>query len=201
MKRPIVTLLTLLCVLVGYGQTGSEVLSQMGNKLGAMGAYRIDFELEMPGTTDSSKGYCVVDGVKYIISIDDLRQGCDGEVVWTLNGANREVTFDTPRTESRSLFDNPTKAFDFTAELFAVESITTTQRDKWQLVLRPTEGVLDGIEKVVVIVDKESLLPTMLGYDMAGVGLAVNIKKIAPQTSTSNFKPTIPDGYEVIDFR
>ena len=194
--------MTLLCATIGRGQTGGEILSQMGAKLNAMGAYRIDFELEMPTATDTSKGYCVVEGERYVISIEDLSQGCDGQTQWTLNGQNREVTFDTPRTESRSLFDNPTKAFDFSEELFAVESVTSTNDGDWQLVLLPAEGVLDGIERVVVRVDKKSLLPTALGYDMAGIGLWINIAKIAPTSTTpSIFKPTILEGYEVIDFR
>lgn len=194
--------MTLLCATIGRGQTGGEILSQMGAKLNAMGAYRIDFELEMPTATDTSKGYCVVERERYVISIEDLSQGCDGQTQWTLNGQNREVTFDTPRTESRSLFDNPTKAFDFSEELFAVESVTSTNDGDWQLVLLPAEGVLDGIERVVVRVDKKSLLPTALGYDMAGIGLWINIAKIAPTSTTpSIFKPTIPEGYEVIDFR
>lgn len=202
MKRAITLLLTLLCATIGRGQTGGEILSQMGAKLNAMGAYRIDFELEMPTATDTSKGYCVVERERYVISIEDLSQGCDGQTQWTLNGQNREVTFDTPRTESRSLFDNPTKAFDFSEELFAVESVTSTNDGDWQLVLLPAEGVLDGIERVVVRVDKKSLLPTALGYDMAGIGLWINIAKIAPTSTTpSIFNPTIPEGYEVIDFR
>ena len=174
----------------------------MGAKLNAMGAYLIDFELEMPGATATSKGHCVVEGERYVISIEDLSQGCDGQTQWTLNGQNREVTFDTPHTESRSLFDNPTRAFDFAQELFAVESVTTTQRGEWELILRPSDGVLDGIDKVMVNVDKKSLLPTMLGYDMAGIRLWINISKITPTSTTpANFKPTIPEGYEVIDFR
>lgn len=202
MKRAITLLLTLLCATIGRGQTGGEILSQMGAKLNAMGAYRIDFELEMPGATATSKGHCVVDGDRYVISIEDLSQGCDGQTLWTLNGQNREATFDTPRTDSRNLFDNPTKAFDFANELFAVESVTSTNDGDWQLVLLPAEGVLDGIERVVVRVDKKSLLPTALGYDMAGIGLWINIAKIAPTSSTPTiFNPTIPEGYEVIDFR
>ncbi|MBQ5669295.1 MAG: hypothetical protein IIV29_01220 [Tidjanibacter sp.] len=202
MKRAITLLLTLLCATIGRGQTGGEILSQMGAKLNAMGAYRIDFELEMPTATDTSKGYCVVEGERYVISIEDLSQGCDGQTQWTLNGQNREATFDTPRTDSRNLFDNPTKAFDFSEELFAVESVTTNKNGDWQLVLLPAEGVLDGIERVVVRVDKKSLLPTALGYDMAGIGLWINIAKIAPTSTTPTiFTPTIPEGYEVIDFR
>ena len=66
----------------------------------------------------------------------------------------------------------------------------------------PNAVYQDGIERVVVRVDKKSLLPTALGYDMAGIGLWINIAKIAPTSTTPTiFKPTIPDGYEVIDFR
>lgn len=202
MKRFFVFFAVLCGTLTLYAQSGSEVLGALSEKLGAMDSYRIDFELEMPSATSTSKGYCVVSGERYKIAIEELMQGCDGTTLWMLNGVNREVTFDTPRTDSRSLFDNPTKAFDFADELFAIESVTTNEQGEWQLILLPAEGVLDGIESVVVNVDKMSGLPTLLGYNIAGVELTIKITKIASTTtSSSDFAVAIPEGFEVIDFR
>jgi hypothetical protein len=62
--------------------------------------------------------------------------------------------------------------------------------------------VLDGIERVVVDVDKKSGFPTRLGYDMAGVELWINIVKIGSvRTTSSDFEVVVPEGFEVIDFR
>lgn len=202
--RKLVTLFAaVLSAWVGYAQSGPEVIGAMAEKMGAMDAYQIDFELVMPTATDSSKGSCEVWGEKYVIAIEDMKQGSDGSVVWTLIGANKEITLDAPRTNSRSLFDNPTKAFNFAEELFEVESVESFENDsRWRLVLLPGEGVLEGIERVVVEVDKTTLLPTRLGYDMAGVGLWVNIRSIAPsQPLEELFAIPSVEGYEVIDFR
>lgn len=202
MKRIVILFALLWGAAVGYAQSGSELLGKLSEQLAAMGSYRIDFELEMPTATATSKGYCVVSGERYKIAIEDQMQGCDGELLWMQNGTTREVTLDHPNKKSRSLFDNPTKAFDFAEELFKVESVTTTKEGRWQLVLLPAEGVLDGIERVVVDVDKKSGFPTRLGYDMAGIGLWINIVKIGSvSTTSSDFEVVVPEGFEVIDFR
>ena len=202
MKQLTILFTLLLATFAGYAQSGAEVLRAVSEKVGAMGAYRIDFELEMAGAENPSEGYCVVSGESYLIAIEDLKQGCDGTTLWMLNGANREVTLDRPNTESRSLFDNPTRAFDFAEELFEVASFEEISSSEWRLVLRPAEGVLEGIEFVVLDVDRNSMLPTMLGYDMSGVGLYLNIEKIQPTTtSPSEFAVAVSEGFEVIDFR
>ena len=202
MKRIVILFALLWGAAVGYAQSGSELLGRLSEQMAAMGSYRIDFELEMPTATATSKGYCVVSGEMYKIAIEDLMQGCDGTLLWMQNGTTREVTLDHPNKQSRSLFDNPIKAFDFAEELFEVESITTNKAGCWQLVLLPAEGVLGGIEKVVVDVDKKSGSPTRLGYDMSGVELWINIVKIgSADTSPDDFSVEVPEGFEVVDFR
>ena len=184
-----------------HAQSGSELLGSLSEKMEAMGSYHIDFEVEMAGAAMPSKGYCEVSGNMYVIAVEDMRQGCDGTTQWVFNGVNREVTFDNPRTDSRSLFDNPTKAFDFTEELFEVESVTH-EAAMIHLRLLPKEGVLDGVERVLLTIDEATMLPSSLGYDMAGLGLYVNIVDIKPITATkADFEVRVPYGFEVIDFR
>ncbi|MBR7129560.1 MAG: outer membrane lipoprotein carrier protein LolA [Tidjanibacter sp.] len=208
MKRllAIVLLWASLCATATAQPSGGEVLQQMSAKLAAMGSYRIDYALEMPTAEQASVGYLIVsDGGRFVIDIDGLKQGSDGEVVWVVNPLNKEISLDTPLPESRNLFDNPTKAFDFAADLFEVEYTEATAEDNWRIVLLPKEGVLEGVERVVVEIDRKTLLPTRLGYDMAGVGLWITIKSIEPYTPAAHdFEaPTqqrFPD-YEMIDFR
>ncbi len=202
MRKLVALFAVVLSAMAGYCQGGLEVLGAMAKKIGAMGSYCIDFELEMPSATATSKGYCVVSGERYVISIEGMQQGSDGVAVWAVNGLNEEITLDTPRPTSRSLFDNPTKAFDFAAELFDIVSFVEISPNEWELRLRPAEGVLDGIDVVELRVDKTTLLPTRLGYDMAGVRLYVNIRSLRSQEfSESDFKVPEIEGYEVIDFR
>ena len=184
MKQLTILFTLLLATFAGYAQSGAEVLRAVSEKVGAMGAYRIDFQLVMEAAEKPSEGYWVVDGERYLITIEDLKQGCDGATLWMYNGANREVTLDAPNHESRNLFDNPTVAFDFAEELFEVTSFEEASPEAWRIVLRPAEGVLEGVESVVLEVDRESMLPTRLGYDMAGVGLWINVVKIKPVTTT-----------------
>lgn len=202
MRKLVILFAAVLSAMAGYSQNGSEVLGAMAEKIGAMGTYRIDFELEMPSATVTSIGYCLVDGERYVIAIEDMSQGSDGTLVWAVNTTNQEITLDEPRPQSRSLFDNPTKAFDFAEELFVVESAESQAQGVWSLSLLPQKGVLDGIERVEVWVDSKSNLPIRLGYDMAGVGLVVKIRSLVPaEFSDKEFAVPSVEGFEVIDFR
>lgn len=205
MKRYIILLGALWASLAVEAQNlGGEVLHTMSEKIAAMGAYRVDFTLEMPGAESGSEGYCVVDGQRYIIAIEDIKQGCNGEAVWTINGTNREISLDEPKPQSRSLFENPTKAFDFAEEGFAVERVDQSDKRVWRFTLRPEKGVLDGIERVVLEVSRATNLPTRLGYDLSGMGIFITINKFAPSKPSDgefDINPTDYEGYEVIDFR
>ena len=202
MRRLVALFAAVMSVVAGYSQSGSEGLGAMAQKMGAMGSYRIDFELEMPSATAASKGYCIVSGERYVIAIEDMKQGSDGSVVWAVNAINQEITLDNPRPQSRSLFDNPTKAFDFAEGLFEVVGFDAESADVWGIVLRPAEGVLDGIDSVALEVSRKTNLPTAIGYTTAGMGLLVRITKIAPATpSEEEFVIPQIEGYEVIDFR
>ena len=205
MKRYVI-LLWALCMSLAVGAQNSDkgVLRAMGEKIAAMGPYHIDFMVEMPGAESGSDGYCVVDGERFIIAIEDLKQGCNGEVVWTINDTNREISLDDPKPQSRSLLENPTKAFDFTDENFAVVSFDQGEKGVWEFILRPAKGVLDGIEYVVLNVSQTTGLPTRLGYDLSGIGIFITINKFAPsKPSDGDFDINTANypGYEVIDFR
>lgn len=201
--KQFITILSALLVSLGvYAQSGAEVLRTMGERVAEMGAYRIDFVLEMPGAESGSEGYCVVDDQRYLIEIEDMMQGCDGVTLWMVNGVNREITLGEPNLQSRSLFDNPTRAFDFAEELFEVVAFDGANEGVWSLTLHPAEGVLEGIESVVLEVSHKTGLPTLLGYDMGGVSLFVRIEKFAPtKPEDGDFVRPEIEGYEVIDFR
>ena len=204
MRRFSVLAVALLVGVALFGQSGPEVLRSVSEKMAAMENYRIEFELEMEAAENPSKGYCVVAGERYVIAIDELVQGCDGQVQWMVNGAVGEVTLDSPKPRSRSLFDNPTRAFDFAEELFEVVDFDDSDKGLWKLVLRPAEGVLDGIEYVVLNVNRATSLPVKLGYDMGGLGLYINIGSVTTTKVTGEefrFVPERYPDYEIIDFR
>ena len=204
MRRFSVLAVALLVGVALFWQSGPEVLRSVSEKMAAMENYRIEFELEMEAAENPSKGYCVVAGERYVIAIDELVQGCDGQVQWMVNGAVGEVTLDSPKPRSRSLFDNPTRAFDFAEELFEVVDFDDSDKGLWKLVLRPAEGVLDGIEYVVLNVNRATSLPVKLGYDMGGLGLYINIGSVTTTKVTGEefrFVPERYPDYEIIDFR
>lgn len=202
MRRVVVLFVVLLCALVGKAQNGAEVLRAMSQRVAELAPYCIEFSLEMPGAERGSEGRCVVDGQRYLIEIEDMMQGCDGATLWVVNGINREITLGEPNLNSRSLFDNPTRAFDFAEELFEVADFDGNDGAVWKLTLRPAEGVLEGIESVVLEVSRKTGLPALLGYDMGGVSLFVRIEKFAhAEPQEGDFAQPVMDGYEVIDFR
>lgn len=209
MKRIAILLASLLSALSLSAQGGGrEVLTMVAERLAKMGAYRIDFELEMSSAAETSKGHCMVSGPLYLIAIDGvggmdgMKQGFDGEKVWTYDGIAKEVAYDNPNLQSRSLFDNPTKAFDFSEEHFSVVGAEDDGKGGWLITLEPRKGVLDGIKYVVLTVDRQTSLPVRLGYDMAGAVIYINISAIAPlEASPADFELKVPQEFEVIDFR
>lgn len=205
MKKLTILIIALATSVASFAQEGGEVLGQMAAKMAAMSqGYAIRFEVRMPGIDSPSQGHCIVSGEKYTIAIDDLMQGCDGRVLWMVNPTTREVTLDRPMPQSHNLLENPTKAFDFAAELFGVESCTH-EAAMIHLILTPKEGVLAGVERIHLVIDSATMLPSSLSYDFAGAELAIIIADIAPHTaSDSDFvispEEQYPD-YEIIDFR
>lgn len=203
MKRAFLLALASLCVALTTAAQpyGVEVLDNVSKKMTSMESYGIDFELRMSAATNPSKGLCLIAGDRYIISVDGMMQGFDGEKVWMVNPMAEEVTYDNPNPASRSLFDNPTLAFDFTAELFDVEEVAGGD-DEVSVRLHPKEGVLDGIEEVTLTVDVASGLPSSLTYDFGGATIQIVITSITPKALTdSDFTVAMPGGYELIDFR
>lgn len=203
MKRAFFVLLASLCVALTTAAQpyGAEVLESVSKKITSMESYGIDFELRMSAATNPSKGLCLIAGDRYIISVDGMTQGFDGETVWVVNPIVEEVSFDNPNPSSRSLFDNPTLAFDFTAELFDIEEVSEAEGEV-VVRLNPKEGVLDGIEEVSLSVDVASGMPTSLTYDFGGATIQIVVTSIAPKSLTdSDFEIEAPEGYELIDFR
>lgn len=208
MLKKIAILTALLCAVVAhtYGQEeGDKVIEQLATRLGELGgSYYIDFELLVPSIEAPSKGRCVVDGSRYTIAIDGVVQGCDGQTMWLVNPLTREVTLDRPNTQSHNILENPAKAFDFATELFDVVDISY-EAAMIHLILKPAEGVLDGVESLHLVVDSATMLPSSLCYDLSGSGMTINVAEIAPyKASDKEFacdpKEQYPD-YEIIDFR
>ena len=64
--------------------------------------------------------------------------------------------------------------------------------------------MLDGIEYVVLNVNRATSLPVKLGYDMGGLGLYINIGSVTTTKVTGEefrFVPERYPDYEIIDFR
>lgn len=185
------------------GQSGGDVLRGVGEKVAQMGTYAIEFTLKAEGIAPSS-GECVVtrEGL-YRIELDGMIQGFDGESVWVVNPAAEEITLDAPNLQSRSLFDNPAKAFEFAEELFEVEKVAH-EAAMIHLYLVPKEGVLDGVDRVHLVVDEATSLPASLGYEIGGATLYVVVERMEACAAVPNrFELPIreyPD-FEIIDFR
>lgn len=208
MKKALLRLFATLAVVLVFAPTasaqsyGSEVLEKMSQKLGSLDSYSITFEVHMSVATHPSRGLCFVKGDCYLIQVDGMEQGFDGEKVWMVDAIAEEVTFDRPNLTSHSLFDNPTRAFDFTADLFDVEGVTSGA-EEIVVKMSPKEGVLDGVEEVTLVVSAESGLPSYLTYDYGGMDVRITILNMfSPMMSGEDvFTPSIPEGYELIDFR
>lgn len=182
-------------------EEGRTILATLASNLAQMGTYEIDFSLEAEGM-GASKGRCGIgDRGRYWIEVEDMRQSSDGSSVWVVNPATREVTIDNLNPHSRSLFDNPTRAFEFSEELFAVDSVSH-EAAVVHLYLVPAAGVLEGVERIHLVVEADDAMPLSLSYEIGGAELHIIIHSIVPYTpAEADFVPTVADDYEVIDFR
>ncbi len=203
MKSKFFTLLALMASTVAAAEEESgRILARMSAKLEAMAQYKIEFTVSAPDM-GQSKGVCYVAGDKYNIKVDDQTQFSDGTVRYRINPADREVTLDRQNPDSRNLLENPTKAFDFSAGMFDSHK-AESKGSAYEIELIPAEGVLDGINKVTLLVNKNTSLPEELRYRFDGTELIIRIVSVAknsPSPSLFAFDRKSYSDYEIIDFR
>lgn len=206
MKRIFVLGCLMLFALNVYADSNSkcgDILVRMSAKIEAMDCYRVEFSVSAKDM-GTSEGYYIVDGEKYRIKIEQQEQFSDGEFRYEINSFDKEVLLDEHDPNSRNILVNPPMAFRFDEELYDSKLISE-QEGVAEIELTPTEGVLDGISRVILKVDTKTELPIEMSYDFDGVNLVIQIisfKEVDGLTSLFfEFVPIDYLDYEIIDFR
>lgn len=177
----------------------AELLEKLAAGFRAMPAYRVDFEIE---TGDSSvQGSYAVQGEDYYLEVGDAEVFADGKVRYEVDNRRREVTVNAVDTSSRSILDNPVRAFDFLDSDYTPRLLG--ERDGHAAVsLTPTAAAGSAAGEVTVTLTVTPVRPVRVAYDYDGERITVSVVAIKPLSGAlKRFDRTAYRDYEFIDFR
>ncbi len=177
----------------------AELLEKLAAGFRAMPAYRVDFEIE---TGDSSvQGSYAVQGEDYYLEVGDAEVFADGKVRYEVDNRRREVTVNAVDTSSRSILDNPVRAFDFLDSDYTPRLLG--ERDGHAAVsLTPTAAAGSVAGEVTVTLTVTPVRPVRVAYDYDGERITVSVVAIKPLSGAlKRFDRTAYRDYEFIDFR
>lgn len=126
--------------------------------------------------SESLNGYFMVDGDSYYITLGVMEVYSDGKLRHEINNERKEVTIDNVDLSSVDLLTNPTHAFDFVSEEFAI-SVVESSAEGCVLSLVPRDDAMGVTEIVLSLVcDGSAVLPKAITYDYDGERIDIKLK-------------------------
>lgn len=187
--------------------TPSRTIKNIGERLAALGPYRVSFTAGSEDMEPASGEY-VVDGDRFSVGLAGSRLISDGVSLWHIDGTNMEVTVDAADPQSRNILVNPAGAFDFGEDSFRSEDAGEDffgGRMCRTIRLTPVGDISGMAGSVMLYVDMATGLPAGLRYVMDDDTLTVTVTSITPaenpEPSVFVFDPDDYPDYEIIDFR
>lgn len=176
----------------------AKLLEQLADGFRAMKNYTVRFEISA-GDSDVAGSYSV-EGENYYLALADAEVFCDGKVRYEVDNRRREVTVNDVDASSRSLLDNPVRAFDFIGGDYT--PVLLGERDGHAAIrLTPTSDA-SPTGAVTVTVTLGPVRPVRLAYDYDGESISVSVAAVEPlAVPLKPFDRAAYDGYEFIDFR
>jgi hypothetical protein len=173
MKRFIILFVALCLPLALFAQQEGDVwLKDLDTTLGN----RFAMEVEVNVADEPIMGYFMVDGDGYYISLGIMEVYSDGKLRHEVNNERKEVTIDSVDLSSYDLLTNPTHAFDFVGEEFAMSVVEQSSRE-CLLSLKPRHEALGIVEiKLVLCADAMGVKPQAIAYDYDGVMVALTLR-------------------------
>ncbi|MEE1148085.1 MAG: hypothetical protein UHN93_02400, partial [Alistipes sp.] len=152
-------------VAVSAQTTAQEWLTMLNASLGDRYAMHIEVSMD----DEPMEGYFMVDGDGYYITLGVMEVYSDGKLRHEVNNERKEVTVDGVDLTSVDLLTNPTKAFDFVGDEFAV-SIVESDAKVCVLSLVPRDDAM-GVSAigVTLVRDGSGVVPRSISYDYDGV--------------------------------
>ena len=147
--------------------------------------------------SESLNGYFMVDGDSYYITLGVMEVYSDGKLRHEINNERKEVTIDNVDLSSVDLLTNPTHAFDFVGEEFAI-SVVESSAEGCVLSLVPRDDAM-GVTKIRLALrcDASRVLPVSISYDYDGE--IVDMELCIVDVSDANLPRWSKDGYRAYD--
>ena len=147
--------------------------------------------------SESLNGYFMVDGDSYYITLGVMEVYSDGKLRHEINNERKEVTIDNVDLSSVDLLTNPTHAFDFVGEEFAI-SVVESSAEGCVLSLVPRDDAMGVTEiRLALRRDASRVLPVSISYDYDGE--IVDMELCIVDVSDANLPRWIKDGYRAYD--
>lgn len=184
-------------VAVSAQTTAQEWLTMLSASLGDRYAMHIEVSMD----DEPMEGYFMVDGDGYYITLGVMEVYSDGKLRHEVNNERKEVTVDGVDLTTVDLFTNPTKAFDFVGDEFAV-SIVESDAKVCVLSLVPRDDAM-GVSAigVTLVRDGSGVVPRSISYDYDGVRIDIATRiadadaRVLPRWKKDDYR-----GYDIVSF-
>jgi hypothetical protein len=184
-------------VAVSAQTTAQEWLTMLSASLGDRYAMHIAVSMD----DEPMEGYFMVDGDGYYITLGVMEVYSDGKLRHEVNNERKEVTVDGVDLTSVDLLTNPTKAFDFVGDEFAV-SIVESDAKVCVLSLVPRDDAM-GVSAigVTLVRDGSGVVPSSISYDYDGVRVDIAMRiadgdaRVLPRWKKDDYR-----GYDIVSF-
>jgi hypothetical protein len=158
-------------------QTAAEGwVKQLESTLGSRYAYAIYIvEDEM---YEPLAGCVMVDGDSYYMSLETMEVYSNGKLRYEVNNERKEVTEDRVDLTSHDLLTNPTRAFLFAPEEFAMALHFSHNDEIARIVLTPRDEDF-GITAITLALvrDGDRVYPAQIAYDYDGDSVVISLRE------------------------
>lgn len=203
MKKAVVCWLGAVCMLLPMAMRAQdraeEVVAALSAQFRALKGYEIGFEVTM-GEYRGTGSYFVL-GDSYYLAMGDNEVFADGSVRYEVSNSRKEIIIGETNAASRSLLDNPVRAFDFLDSEYA-PSLLWERNGETAVLLTPVAGSGASTGNITLVVATASMRPRSVAYDFDGGQVTVRILRFGPFAGPLRTfdRAAYPD-YEWIDFR
>ena len=177
----------------------AQIVAALAAEFRAMNSYEVAFEVAM-GEHRIAGSYSV-EGDCYHLSLGDAEVFADGTTRYEVDNRRREVTVVGLDSASRSLLENPVRAFDFLDSGY-LPALSWEHDGLAAVSLTPVDGSGTLAGNIGLVVATKSMRPQSVVYDFDGEKIEVHILRIGePRQAFRAFVRADYADYEWIDFR
>ena len=179
-------------------QSASGWLAKLNSSLGVR--YAMNITVTMGDEGDYS-GFVIVDGDSYYMTLGVMEVYCDGKLRYEVNNQRKEVVEDVVNLASCDLLSNPTRAFDFVPEEYAME-VTAKSDSAVTLLLTPKNGDV-GISTITLTLARNGAMlePSTIRYDYDGEEVIISLSRLnSPDLKLRKWDKSVYRAYDIVSF-